>query len=348
MAWLIGDSFDFYNGTADVTKPGTIWASASGLGAFAGGRFGVGQSLTLTNNTLSTATSGFTNSTTIWVNFSLAPVSNLGGSASTPWAGFILYDAATIQFVFQIMGDGSFTQSSAWAGTVYTQSGAGLFPSSNTLWTHLQVKIVIDPTVGSIEVRLNGSTTAAWNPTGLNTRRGTSNSYCNGLVLQTSATGGYFDDFYAFNDQGSSPTTWQGDVRAVQLMPTSDSSVTWTPNSGGNNYSRVSEAHEDGDTSYVSTNTINNVDLYGITALSTTPNAIVNVAVKSFVRMDDAGPHTYKNRLSSSGTASDGSNLALSSGYQWSWTNYPTDPHTSAAWTATAVNAALIGPFDVA
>jgi hypothetical protein len=40
--------------------------------------------------------------------------------------------------------------------------------------------------------------------------------------------------------------------------------------------------------------------------------------------------------------------VAMTTSYQWSWTNYPTDPHTSAAWTATALSAALIGPFDVA
>jgi hypothetical protein len=113
------------------------------------------------------------------------------------------------------------------------------------------------------------------------------------------------------------------------------------------NPSNVSELRQDGDTSYVFTNTVNNLDLYGTAGLSTTPNAIINLALKSLVRMDDAGPHTYKNRLSSAGTTSDGSNLSLSSSYQWSWTNYPTDPNGGGAWTFSRVNGALIGPFDV-
>ncbi len=158
---------------------------------------------------------------------------------------------------------------------------------------------------------------------------------------------GNVDDFYMFSDQGAAPTTFQGDVRAVQQMPSSDSSVSWAPNTGALNYNRVNELREDADSSYVLTNTPNNVDQYGIAALSPTPLSIVAVQTKLLARMDDAGPHTVKSRLTSTGTTSDSSDLPLSSTYQWVWQMYAVDPHTSGPWSALNLNAVTIGPFDV-
>jgi hypothetical protein len=195
---------------------------------------------------------------------------------------------------------------------------------------------------------LNGSTSPLVNVGSLNTRN-TANSYCNGTqvtcVGSTNPT--VLDDYYMFNDQAPAPATFQGDVRAVQQMPNADVSVTWTPNSGAIGYNRVNEAHQDGDTSYVLTNTVNNVDQYAIAALATTPLSIIAVQSKMYARMDDAGPHTVKSRLTSTGTTSDSANMSCASTYKWIQQIYAVDPHTTSPWTAPNLNAVTIGPFDV-
>ena len=346
MAWEFGDSFDFYNAQADMTAPGTMWSVVTGGGFSSTTRFGVGQSMDIgasgTNNRI---TNTFNNDTTLYVNLAYYLNAALPMNANIYW-GFAVSDGANKQVGVYWNGSGAIivTAGEYNAATLATWSSA----YAAFQWNHYQFKFVINNTTGSVELRLNGATSDSFSLTGANTRNGSTNNYGNNLRFYGGSTNMFMDDFYGFNDQGAQPNTWQGDVRAVQLMPNSDSSVTWTKSTGASNNSCVSELKEDGDTTYVSTNTANNVDLYGIAALATTPNAIINVVLKSFARMDDAGPHTYKQRLSSGGTTSDGSNLSLSTSYQWSWTNYLTDPHTSAAWTFAGVNAALIGPFDVA
>jgi len=246
-----------------------------------------------------------------------------------------------------MLQDGSIALATG-AGTIIagTRSAANTFIQNQ--WIHIQAKIVIDGSAGTFDLRINGITTPIVSASGLNTRA-TANNYCNSLQLHCNSNlaPGNIDDFYIFNDQGAAPNTWQGDVRAVQQMPATDSSVSWTPNSGATRFSRVNELREDGDTSYVSTTGVNNVDQYGVSALAVTPLSIVAVQSKMYVRMDDAGPHTAKSRLTSAGTTSDSANLSLTTNYQWIWQLYATDPHTSAAWSAANLNAVTIGPFDV-
>ena len=514
MAWEIGDSFDFYGTVSDATVAGTCWTSFGGGGNIttSGTRFGTGLCFVLPSTGAGALQSTtFGNDTTIFVNFAW----NLGNSGgATVYFGFALRDSTNNQVGVYFQANGTvIVTNGAFNGTVLA-TWASQFAGNQ--WNHYQFKIVINNTTGSVEMRMNGATSNTQSVTGINTRNGSTNAYANNISFYDSAQGTNIDDFYLFNDQGAQPNTWQGDVRAVQLMPNANSGTPqwsashmstnasaspppttgvgqqvgiaanttyygyWTPlasgtvtsisprfasafttfnmalydssgvgsapgnliatatavsspgfnttyasapdvafnfsspptvtagtlyyvafkadtaanywgntsNTQGGEYpgnvysesrtyslgfksvagsgmsvnvgcmavkfagtvanpSNVSELRQDGDTSYVFTNTVNNLDLYGTAGLSTTPNAIINLALKSLVRMDDAGPHTYKNRLSSAGTTSDGSNLSLSSSYQWSWTNYPTDPNGGGAWTFSRVNGALIGPFDV-
>ena len=348
MAWELGDSFDFHGAQSDMTLAGSIWATTTGgnIGTGVYTRFGVGVGKDLSNGGADTTiTNTFGNDTTIYVNFAFNHNVTLGGTTTTE-IGVVLRDGTNKQVGIYWLNNGNIiVTSGAFNGTVLgTWTGAFV----GVQWNHYQIKVVINNTTGSVEIRKNGNTSDDYSLTGINTRNGSTNNYANNVSFYGNNGAMYIDDFYVFNDQGAQPNTWQGDVRAQQLMPNSDSSVTWTKSTGASNNACVNELQENGDTNYVSTNTINNVDLYGTAGLSTTPNAIINVVLKSFVRMDDAGPHTYKARMSSGGTVLDGGNLALTSNYQWNWINYLTDPHTSAAWTASGVNAALIGPFDVA
>lgn len=347
MAWLLGDGFDFYNGVADMTVPGTIWANTSVAATLAGPtRFGVGLSEQFSLNVHLDSIS-FANSTTVYLNF--AHICNAVQSAgNTLGMGFVLYDATTEQIRLGLLQDGSYALMSS-VGTVIvagTRSPANSFIQN--VWNHVQAKIVIDPSAGSFELRLNGSATPIVLATGLNTRV-SSNSFCNRVQLActSNVVSGNVDDFYIFNDQGAAPNTWQGDVRAVQQMPSSDFSVTWTPNSGSLRFNRVNELREDADTSYVTTATINAVDQYGLTAITPAPLAIIAVQSKMYARMDDAGPHSVKSRLTSVSATADSATLSLSTSYQWVWQMYTTDPNTSAPWSASNLNAVTIGPFDV-
>ena len=142
---------------------------------------------------------------------------------------------------------------------------------------------------------------------------------------------------YIANDAAS-----RGDVRVQVSTPSSNSAVSWTPLTGSN-YSEVNELPVDGDTSYVYTSTVNNQDLYGVTALTGTPASIKAVQVRTCMRKSDTGSHGACSVISSNGTVVDGATQTLGSSYAFGVDVYEQDPHTSAAWTAAAVDALLIG-----
>jgi hypothetical protein len=348
MAWLLGDGFDFYNATTDIVLPGTTWVSSTAaLVATAATRFNAGQAAQVTNGSAITSVS-FANSTTIYVNFAAMYVPVITGGGTTQISGFNLFDGASVQLGiwFRNGGDIVVTNTGTGSGTVLATSSV-LFSSG--VWHHYQFKIVINNATGSVELRMDGSSSPAWNPTGINTRNGTVNAQVNKLnfISTIGTTNLDFDDLYCFNDQGAAPNTWQGDVRAVQQMPASDSAIAWTRSTGSTNFSLVNELKQNSDTNYVLTNTPGSADAYNVGALASTPISIIAVQQKMIYRMDDSGPHTIKQQLISGATTANGSTVSSISTYQWQEDLYVTDPNTSAAWTATALNAVKIGPVDV-
>jgi len=115
--------------------------------------------------------------------------------------------------------------------------------------------------------------------------------------------------------------------------------------STGANYYEVDINPPPGDLSYVASSTVSNQDLYSFAALSTTPQNIYTMAVKGYIRKSDTGARTVSVVTSSSGSSSTGSNSGVTPATSYAWIDsfFDTDPHTSAAWTQTGLNAATSG-----
>jgi hypothetical protein len=75
------------------------------------------------------------------------------------------------------------------------------------------------------------------------------------------------------------------------------------------------------------------------------PAGIYTVAVKAFVEKSDTGIRTVSMEVSSAGTTGTGSNSnqSLSTSFVWQDSYFDTDPHTGAAWSQAALNAASSG-----
>jgi hypothetical protein len=101
-----------------------------------------------------------------------------------------------------------------------------------------------------------------------------------------------------------------------------------------------------GDLSAIQSSTAGNEDLYSYPALTTNPVNIYTMAVKCCARLSTSGTRTIDCRVSSSGTDSAGSNPGQTptGSYAFKDSYFDTDPHTSAAWTTSGVNAAYAGP----
>ena len=220
MAWIFGDSFDFYTSANDmISGPAPLWSSidSSDPPTFPAGRFTGSHAMASAVTGGFATKSGFgSNSSTIFANFAMEQTVALSGS--TLELAVELLDGATVQCTVGFRTDGAilFYRGTTSGTVLATFTGA----FSGLTWTHFQIEIIFSSTVGEIHIRENGSPTDTFAATGLN-NISTANSYTNGVTIVTSANQ-YIDDFYMFNSTGAAPNTWQGDVRSVQLMAASD------------------------------------------------------------------------------------------------------------------------------
>jgi hypothetical protein len=163
------------------------------------------------------------NESTIYVVFAMYR-SGAIPAGSTTWAALSLRDGASFQCSICITQGGKLElRRGDKAGTVVASYAPAFVQDT---WTHFQCKVVIDPTVGSFEVRKDGVAVNSFSATGLNTRS-TGNSYANGFSLisgqQDQAT--YVDDLLVFSGAGAAPNTWVGDCRAICLAPSGDTAT---------------------------------------------------------------------------------------------------------------------------
>ena len=111
----------------------------------------------------------------------------------------------------------------------------------------------------------------------------------------------------------------------------------------------VSETLLDALTSYVYDSTPSHADLYNIAAIGSAPASVIAVTTRAYMQKSDAGTRTAAVNLKSGATTVASPTVVLAtSGWQWAWRTDVTDPNTSAAWTAAAVDAAQIGPTVIA
>jgi hypothetical protein len=108
--------------------------------------------------------------------------------------------------------------------------------------------------------------------------------------------------------------------------------------------SSVSEITEDGDTTYVSSATVGQEDLYTLTALPASLSAILGLTFFAYAKRADSGPRTLAVQANLSGTevaAANSAAIGFSYGYVQGF--QPLDP-AGASWTIAHANALTIGP----
>jgi hypothetical protein len=344
--FVFGDSFDLYATMADPVAG--YWDSGLGVGAgntLVAGRFAGGQALSLQGGlTTSGVKSSGANDAVHHIVVAFRQTVALSGTNLGGY--FQLSDAATNQCCIVFRSDGAILLTSATPGGTVLATYIGAVSAVNT-WTAFEFEVVISGTVGAFRARKNGNTSNDFDSGAtLNTRPG-ANSYANKLTvgMNTTVNAQQFDDILWRSDASSVP--WVGDVRCYTRMPASDASVQFTRLGGATNFSQVSEAHQDGATSYVYDATVGDADFYGIAAITGTPASVVAVTTRGFVQKSDAGTRSGAVQLKSGATTVASTTTALPTTFGWLWRTDQTDPATGAAWTPTAVNNVTIGPVVI-
>ena len=109
------------------------------------------------------------------------------------------------------------------------------------------------------------------------------------------------------------------------------------------NYSETNEVPPGGDVSCVTSNTVGAEDRYSFGSLSSTPSNIAGVKVSALMRKTDSGARTVTVQLKSGSTEVASASQSPTASYLYFSAYQDTDPNTSAAWTASGVNAVTAG-----
>lgn len=327
------DSYDHY-ATADMLLKYTDSSSAS---------ISAGNGRRSTNSLRFSSTSGFVSKTldaqATWIVGCAFRATALDGSNDRAIVTFL--DAGTNQCDIRIRPDGTLRA---------TRNGTALATSSNALSTgtayYFECKVVINDTTGSIEVRVNGSSTGWINITSQDTKN-TANATANGIRLSgTSGNNTDYDDLYICDSNGSVNNDFLGDIRVDCYLPDGNGNSSQLAGSDGNstdNYQLVDESSQNGDTDYVQSSTVNQKDTYTFADMTHTPASIFGTQLNMIAKKDDSGTRSIASVCRSGGTDYDGTTQALGTTYLDYMNIRETDPATSAAWTRTNLNNAEFG-----
>lgn len=210
-------------------------------------------------------------------------------------------------------------------------SAAGLITPN--VWNYIEIEFTRHASAGAYNIYMNGGLVLSG--TGLNT----GSVDVATVEFSTDAGNRNIDDFYIVD-----AATRLGESRIETLRPTADTAtIGFTPNSGSNNYSRVSEATLDGDSTYNSASVVGTKDLFDIANLSVTPSAVYAVQTILVARKDNTDISQVCVDLTSGATPEQGGTKTLSTSYTFYSDLWQVDPNTSAAWTASAINALQLG-----
>jgi hypothetical protein len=244
-----------------------------------------------------------------------------------------------------------FTLSITRGGTVLGTSSAALAVNA---YSHLEWKVLIHPSVGTIELRKNG--VLILGPlTGLNTRN-TANSTANVVTIGADGSGNGnnanwdYDDIIVYDGQTVDPNGLTdiigpiGDCTLRWLLPTGVGNTTQFLPDAGANYTRVNEATPDGDASYVSSANLNDIDTYALADLPVGTTIVRSIAVCCYARKTDANVRAIAAMIRTGGTNYGNAVLAtLGTSYLYNFFGWGQNPSTGTPWTPADINALEAG-----
>lgn len=273
MARLYGDSYDIQATTSDVALR---YTSASNFSITSSGTpFSIGQILVCTASTsLQSTWETATNETTVYLSIRMKWAS--GSSDATKNIAVTLQDGSNNQVTIMWLGDGSISvRSGGTGGTLLGSSPYGSQFLLNT-WDSWQVKFVINNSTGSVEVRKDGSNGAAFSAiTGVNTRAGSTNSTVSGFSITANSANWQIDDLWFNSDNGSSPTSWPGDVRFKQMVVSSGTQSQFTPSPTQFRFGELTTSN----TRNISQNVVTTTKSFTANASGTVSNIVLQMSV---------------------------------------------------------------------
>jgi hypothetical protein len=206
MALLFIDGFDWFpnNATDEVSGKWQMGGTASRYDRVTNTRNSHGAAIRLESGVDMQRSMG-SNLTTIYAAFAFRYETVL--SSNEEMIEFV--DSSTTQCFLRLNTGGSFEfMRSA------TVLGTGSLGTNINTWYHLAMKVVIDNTVGSFELRINGGATPDINVSGVDTQSSV-NAYANNIEMSGSPHLFSYDDMVLADDTGSQAFLGDYDIYTI-------------------------------------------------------------------------------------------------------------------------------------
>jgi len=338
MTMLFCEGFEQYADQADFLR--SIWQTQSigGITGFTTGRHG-GQALQLHSSNESVAFPTPDAGIEYWVGVAVRFT-----GASIVAGGIINLQAQDV-----VQGALNITAAGELEYVADTQlditSGLGLTIDT---WYYIELHVLLDATVGELEVKVNGATQIG--PlTGQDTER-VQGPNIHKIILQQNLTNQPdYDDFYLNNAAGLTNNDFLGDIIVETVFPDADGNRNDMTRVGGglNNYEAVDDgATPDDDTTYNHGNVVGDDELYSfgdLTGNGFQIDTVHGVGVTNHYRQAEAGVRFVRALARSNVTEVEGANLGVGANYQYNQHIYEVDPDGGGAWDEAAINAAEFG-----
>ena len=234
----------------------------------------------------------------------------------------------------------------------YTSTGTlvatGTHPISANNWYLIEVHVKIgDSPDGIIQVKIDGVLDIDFSG---DTKPGT-DADVNGFGWVPGPSHIMWIDDLALNDvAGGVDDSWCGDGRIIRLSANGNGDASDFDGSDGNqvdNYLLVDEIISDGDTTYVQSSTLDERDLYNLSAsgLVATQDEILRVYGEVRARDTGSAGNLIAMVVKTGGTEYASADVALPSAYgRVVGAAWKLNPNTAAAWTPTELDALQSGP----
>ncbi len=208
------------------------------------------------------------------------------------------------------------------------------------IWHYVEITATISDTVGTAEVRVNGSTTPDASFTGDTKNAGTATTIDMVQFGSVTLSSILYADLYLLNDTGTTNNNFLGDVAVRSLSPNADGSFSQLTGSDGNqasNYQQVDELPFSS-ADYNGSANPGDRDTYNFTDLPAGVTTVYGVQVTTNMAKSDATLGQSRSVLRTGGTNFYGPTQALSTNYISYLDMYDTNPDTGVDWTVSDVN----------
>lgn len=289
------------------------------------------------------------------------------GAGNTLGVGFNLYASAYNNAAFtssahnvyfahfgsvggtRLFGVGTLAGASVLGNTLNIYSGTSTTPIASSILTlapltlyHIEMKMVIHASTGSIEVRVNG---VLWvSATGLNTAGTAVQSV---TFAQAVSGAGWcslnYDNYYVWDGAGSVNNNWLGEQKVYTLFPSADTAdADWTKSTGSDGYDLINDVPAVPATRYLEASVVGDVSIFDLGNLPTTSLIVKGVKTVVYAEKTDAAAGSLEFGPVHAATPSLVTIAQTNGSYRFNDKIDELNPSTGVAWLSTDINATQI------